>query len=156
MFRGRSAALKSAAANIVPGLGPARTDVEEPADLGPLQEMQGHGHRIFDIDEIPQLLAVPVVRTVGFEKAHQALVAHLGIGLVDDTAHIALVVFVGAEDVEILQPPRCSSASRCAGPSDRRDVWNSRTCSAGAIHPASLHRRHSPGRRRHRSRRWEA
>jgi len=59
--------------------------------------------RIFDVEKIARLLAVANAGPVALEEFHRAVGRDLLVGLRDDTAHVALVIFVGSVDVEELQ-----------------------------------------------------
>lgn len=65
--------------------------------------MKGHLDGVFHVEEVAHLLAVLVVRAVGFEELHFAGVQDLAAGLMNKAAHVGLVVFVGAIDVEVLE-----------------------------------------------------
>ena len=68
---------------------------------------QKPGHDIdavADPDEIAALPAVGVVRVVGLEKHRRPAGGGIGMDLGNDALHPVLVVFVGAEDIEELQP----------------------------------------------------
>jgi hypothetical protein len=66
--------------------------------------VERHADAVLHVEEVAHLLAVPVVGAVAAEQAHAAGLAHLPVGLVHERAHVALVVLVGAEDVEELAP----------------------------------------------------
>jgi hypothetical protein len=86
-----------------PGLGGAGAEVVEAGGEGGLGELEGHADGVFDVEEVAFLFAVAVVRAMGFEEAEAAGGGDLAEGFVDDAAHVGLVVFVGAEDVEVFE-----------------------------------------------------
>ena len=131
--------------------GRRRAEVEEAAGRRRRGEVEGHRGGVFNVEEVAHLLAVPVVGSVGFEEADEPFLLRLRGGLVDERAHVGLVVFVGAVDVEVLEPDDLSSQ-----PAPRVQVEEvlgvavhverPEGCS-GAVSP-------SPGRRRRTWRRW--
>lgn len=86
-----------------PGVGFAGAEVVESAGVGVVAEKEGHGDGVFDVEKVAHLFAVLVVGMMTFEELDFAVVADLIEGFVDDGAHVAFVVFVGAVDVEVFQ-----------------------------------------------------
>ena len=80
----------------------AGADVEE-TGRARFGEMQRHLDGIFDVDEIALLLAVAIFRPVALEETHAAGFANLLEGFLHDAAHLAFVVFVRSEDVEVFE-----------------------------------------------------
>ena len=91
--------------------GAAGADVEETGRAG-LREMERHVDRILDVDEIALLLAVTILRAIALEEPHAAGFANLLVGLLHDAAHIALVILVRPEHVEVFEPARSTVESR--------------------------------------------
>ena len=50
----------------------AGTNIEDPTYIRSFKEKQRHIHRVLNIDEVPQLAAVGIVRPVGFEQFYAA------------------------------------------------------------------------------------
>ena len=65
--------------------------------------MQRHGDRILDIEKITLLFAVLVILTMALKEADDTILLHLRKTFMHERAHVALVILVRAEDVEIFQ-----------------------------------------------------
>ena len=65
--------------------------------------MQRHGDGIFDVKKIALLFTVAKIGAVTLEQPDDAIGLHLRRGFVDERPHVAFVVFVRAEDVEVFQ-----------------------------------------------------
>ena len=96
---------------IDPGAGDAGADIEKAVRRGRIGDMQSHGNGILHVDEVSDLLPIPVVGSMTLEETHLAGSKDLFIGLGDQTAHLSLVSFVRAEDIEVfyaghlIEPP---------------------------------------------------
>lgn len=56
---------------------------------------------VFDVEEVAHLFAVFVIGVIAFEELEFAGGGDLFEGFEDDAAHIAFMIFIGAEDVEV-------------------------------------------------------
>ena len=96
---------------IDPGAGGAGAVIEKAVGRGRIGDMQSHGNGILHVDEVSDLLPIPVVWSMALEKTHLAGSKDLLIGLGDQAAHLSLVSFVRAEDIEVfyadhlIEPP---------------------------------------------------
>ena len=81
----------------------ARAAVVDAALAAVLEEMEVDAHDIPDVDKVTPLLAVrqPVRPT---EETRLARLHDLMIELVENGCHLALVVLLGAIDIEVFQP----------------------------------------------------
>ena len=86
-----------------PGVGFAGAEIEEAAGAGGLGEVEGHADGVLHIKEIAHLLAMLIIGAVGLEELHLAGGEDLAAGLVNEAAHVGLVVLVGAIDVEVFE-----------------------------------------------------
>ena len=77
--------------------------------------MQGHGHGVFHVEKIALLFAIAIIRAVALEQPDQALLPHLVGGFVHQRAHVRLVIFVRAEDVEVFQTDQLVQKTGAAG-----------------------------------------
>jgi hypothetical protein len=79
-------------------------DIEQTGDARGLEQPAHDGHHVIDMDEVAPLVAVGDALAMRFEQPHGLA----RLGLVEYTGqharHLALVVFIGAEDVEEFQP----------------------------------------------------
>ena len=82
----------------------AGADVQQRWGAGGLvEQIEQDGHHILDKDEIAQLFAIGVIGAVAAEELHR-LAAREGFEhLVDDAAHRALMLLIGAIDIEEFQ-----------------------------------------------------
>src|SRR5689334_12210066 len=64
--------------------------------------MNRHLGRILNVEKIALLLAVAIFGTVALEEPDAAAFANLLERFNDNAAHLALVIFVRAEDIEVL------------------------------------------------------
>ena len=76
-------------------------DINEP-DAAALREMKRHLRSFFDVEKIAPLLAIGVLRTIALEESDDAALPDLLEGFRNDAAHLALVLFVGPENIKIL------------------------------------------------------
>ena len=84
----------------VPALGLARSHVENAVDLRVLQQPLHKFHAVFYIDKIAHLPAICIVWAAGFKKPQPSGGRYFLVGLAGHAAHVALVVFVGAINIE--------------------------------------------------------
>ena len=66
--------------------------------------MERHFNGILHIDEVAHLAAIGVFRLVAFEEPNAAGFLNLIEGFADEAAHVAFVIFIRAENIEILNP----------------------------------------------------
>ena len=64
-------------------------------------EVQRHLDGVLHIEEVAQLFAVLELGLVALEELHASGAQNLLVGLVDERAHLALMIFVGPENVEV-------------------------------------------------------
>ncbi len=95
--------VKKRMCHIVPGTVFSGPHVEEPGDRWVFHQPVHDVGAVFYIDEVASLAAVPVVRVIRFEKPQRSFFTDLEKTFVDQAAHVSLVIFVGAEDIEKLQ-----------------------------------------------------
>ena len=88
---------------VEPGVGFAGAEVEEAGGVLFGGEVEGHLDGVFDVEEVSFLFAIFVVGTVAAEEFESVAFFDLVVGFVDEAPHVILVVFVGAEDVEVFQ-----------------------------------------------------
>ncbi len=69
-----------------------------------IHQEQADVQQVLDIDEIAHLLTVLEVGIVRAEQFHFSGFIYLVVGVKNHRRHAALVVFVGAIDIEKLQP----------------------------------------------------
>ena len=86
----------------VPGIGLAAAEVEETVGSRGVGQVNRHGDRVFDIEEVAHLVAVGVVGVVALKQADLAGGLDLLVRFCDEAAHVVLMRFVGAEHVVIL------------------------------------------------------
>ena len=92
---------KNGVGEIDPRAGVSRAAVEEAVCLGVIIEPQGNLGGVFDIDEVAVLLAIAIIGTMRLEERKSARLLNELDGLVNDGAHVAFVIFAGAEDIEV-------------------------------------------------------
>src|SRR3546814_3697398 len=81
----------------------AGADVEQAADARMIEQPQHHVDAVADPDEVAKLPAVGVIRVVRLEQLRRLALAELAEQVPGDARLAALVVLVGAIDVEELE-----------------------------------------------------
>ena len=91
------------AGKFIPCMRFAGTEIEKTIRAWLGREVQCHIYGILDVEEIAFLFAVGVIGTMTFEQTDRAGLKHLRVTFIHQAAHVAFVIFVGPEDVEIFQ-----------------------------------------------------
>ena len=103
--------------------------------------MQRHLHRVLHVKKIALLLAVRAILPVTFEKTDDTLFPHLGETFVDDAPHVALMVLIRAEDIEVLHADDAWEPTRALGVQIEEmlrvavRMFSGRSGSSGAVSP---------------------
>ena len=104
MSAGPSKRAEDGADELAPGVRLAGSDVVEAVRAGFLDEVQRHVDRVLDVEKVAPLLAVRELGPIALEQPHATGLQNLPERLVHDAPHVALVVLVRPEHVEVLQP----------------------------------------------------
>src|SRR5580700_8740086 len=87
---------------VEPSMCRAGADVKESGCVR-LGDVQRHLDGVLDVDEIASLFAIAILRAMTLKEPHAAGLADLLERFLHEAAHIALVIFVRPEDVEVFQ-----------------------------------------------------
>ena len=88
---------------LAPGVRLARSDVENAVRAGLVDKVQRHVYGVLDVEEVPALFAVGELRPIALEQPDLSRLENLPERLVHDAAHVAFVVLVRPEHVEVLE-----------------------------------------------------
>ena len=84
-------------------MGVTRPDIEEAYGLVMLSEVQSHIHGILHVEKVSPLFSVSVLVMIALEQLDLTGLLELRRGFMHHAAHVPLMVFVRAEDIEVFQ-----------------------------------------------------